>query len=230
MSATDAVRRAFGATAGDYDAARRQLIPGFEDFYDTAVAALPFAADAAPTIADLGAGTGILSARIADAFPNARLILIDLADEMLAIARQRLSGRSAVAFRTGDYAAAALPEDCDAVVSALSIHHLADAAKRRLFQRVFTALKPGGVFVNAEQVVGPTPALERFYDARWLAQVRAAGVTPEALAAARERMREDRPATLAAQMGWLAEAGFIEVDCFYKNGRFAVYAGRKPAV
>lgn len=229
MSATDAVRRAFGATAGDYDAARRQLIPGFEDFYGTAVAALPFAADAALTIADLGAGTGILSARIADAFPNARLILIDLADEMLAIARQRLSGRGAAEFRTGDYAAGALPEGCDAVVSALSIHHLADDAKRRLFARIFAALEPGGAFVNAEQVLGPTPELERFYDARWLDQVRAAGVTTEALAAARERMREDRPATLAAQMGWLAEAGFAEVDCLYKNGRFAVYAGRKPA-
>lgn len=229
MSATDAVRRAFGTTAGDYDSARRQLIPGFDDFYGTAVAALPFAADSALTIADLGAGTGLLAARIAEAFPRARLILIDLADEMLAIARKRLAGRNAVEFRTGDYATAALPEGCDAVASALSIHHLPDDAKRRLFGRIYAALKPGGVFVNAEQVLGPTPELERFYDARWLAQVRAAGTTPEALAAARERMREDRPATLAAQMGWLADAGFADVDCLYKNGRFAVYVGRKPA-
>lgn len=47
------------------------------------------------------------------------------------------------------------PRPWDAIVSALAIHHLDDAAKRELFARVHAALAPGGMFVNAEQVAGP---------------------------------------------------------------------------
>jgi tRNA (cmo5U34)-methyltransferase len=42
------------------------------------------------------------------------------------------------------------------VVSALAIHHLDDDAKQDLNARVREVLRPGGVFVNAEQVRGPT--------------------------------------------------------------------------
>jgi cyclopropane fatty-acyl-phospholipid synthase-like methyltransferase len=47
-----------------------------------------------------------------------------------------------------------LVPDFDAIVSALAIHHLEDAEKRSLFARIHERLRPGGVFVNAEQVVG----------------------------------------------------------------------------
>jgi hypothetical protein len=55
----------------------------------------------------------------------------------------------------------------DAVGLALAIHHLEDDEKRDLFARVFQALRPGGVFVNAEQAAGATPALDGFGRA-WL--------------------------------------------------------------
>jgi SAM-dependent methyltransferase len=58
----------------------------------------------------------------------------------------------------------------DAVVTALAVHHLDDAGKRSLYRRVADALAPGGVFVNAEQVAGPTPELDRRYHEVWLAR------------------------------------------------------------
>ena len=88
-------------------------------------------------------------------------------------------------------------------------------------------MAPGGMFVNADQVAGPTKALEAAYDRAWLVAVRRAGATEEEIAGARTRMTEDRCAPLADQLGWLADAGFVDVDCWFKDGRFAVYAGRK---
>ena len=38
-------------------------------------------------------------------------------------------------------------------------------------------------------------------------------------------MAEDHPATLEVQLAWLREVGFRHVDCWYKNGRFAVFSG-----
>ncbi|MBQ1044598.1 SAM-dependent methyltransferase, partial [Micromonospora sp. C72] len=83
-------------------------------------------------------------------------------------------------------------------------------------------------FVNAEQVAGPTPALDRRYDEVWTARITELGSDAEEIAGARERMRHDRPATVADQCRWLAEAGLVDVDCFFKEWRFAVFGGARP--
>ena len=53
------------------------------------------------------------------------------------------------------------------------------------------------------------------------------GASERAVAAALERMKFDRAATLEEQLDWLSDAGFREVVCTYKNLMFAVYAGTK---
>src|SRR4029077_2099200 len=118
-----AVRKAFAADADNYDRARRKLVPCFDDFYRTAPELLPFGADDRFELLDLGAGSGLLSAMIAEAFPQARLTLFDVT-QILMIARQRLKPFvKRVKFVTADFAAAAPSKSYDAVVSALALYH-----------------------------------------------------------------------------------------------------------
>ncbi len=225
-----AIAESFDRAAATYDGLRRALIPCFDDFYGAVLTLLADAAGRTPRILDLGAGTGLLSALLLERLPEARLTLVDLSEGMLDRARLRFdrhqSGR--IAFAVADYTEADLGGPYDAVVSALSIHHLEDPAKRALFQRLFQALRPGGLFVNADQVAGPTLARDAHYRALWLRAVRDAEVPEEELAAARQRMSHDRLAPLAAQLGWLREAGFTDVDCAFKHWSFAVYSGTRP--
>ena len=225
------VGAAFDAAAGDYDRARRQLVPGFDRFYGAALESVPFGREGRIKVLDLGAGTGLLGAMVAERFPRSRVTLVDLSVEMLRVARRRLAGEPGrFEFRNMDYARKALPggpRGYDLVVSALSIHHLTHSDKRELFEKVYGVLAGGGVFVNADQVQGETPEEEARYDEWWLRRVREAGVSQEDLDAALARMRADRNATLGAQLGWLKEAGFEEVGCSYRDHRFAVYNGRK---
>jgi tRNA (cmo5U34)-methyltransferase len=37
----------------------------------------------------------------------------------------------------------------------------------------------------------------------------------------------NRPDTLEDQLAALRSAGYLDVDCFYKNGMFAVFGGKK---
>ena len=126
-----------------------------------------------------------------------------------------------------DYAREPLPGEYEAVVSALSVHHLDGTGKRELFRKVYGVLCSGGVFVNADQVLGSTPEIEARYREMWFRRVRERGVSEEDLAAALARMEEDKMSTLEEQKAWLEEAGFRQVDCPYKNYSFAVYGGYK---
>jgi tRNA (cmo5U34)-methyltransferase len=115
----------------------------------------------------------------------------------------------------------------DAVVSALAIHHLDDEAKAQLFARVHAGLAPGGIFVNAEQVAGPTALFDDAY-ATWHARAATAlGATAGEWAAAQARMREDRTASVDRHLGWLRDAGFRDSDCLFKHHNFAVLVARR---
>jgi tRNA (cmo5U34)-methyltransferase len=227
------VQAAFDAAAQDYDRTRRQLIPCFDDFYQTVIERLPFAGCEAPRVLDLGAGTGLLAAGILAAHPSVDVTLVDVAEAMLAQARTRLfraaeAGRAH--FLVSDLAKLELPGSFDAVVSALAIHHLEAASKRDLFVRVRRALRPGGLFLNADQIRGSTPRLEAIHKAAWLAQVKERGVSPKDLFAAQERMEFDRTDTLEAQLAWLKDAGFCDVGCYFQHYMFAVFGGFKADV
>jgi tRNA (cmo5U34)-methyltransferase len=219
----------FGQAAGDYDRARRQLVPGLDRFYGAVLESTPFGTEEELRVLDLGAGTGLLSAKVAERFPRSRITLVDLSVEMLRVARRRFAGEPGrFEFRAMDYARKPLPRGAfDLIVSALSIHHLTHGDKRELFGKVHDSLAEGGHFVNADQVRGETPEEEEFYKEWWLRRVREAGVSEEDLTSALSRMRADRNATLGAQLGWLAEAGFEEIGCRYRDHMFAVYNGKK---
>ncbi len=215
----------FDQHARDYDALRRRLVPSFDEFYGAALEAVALATRPITRVLDLGAGTGLLAAMVARAHPDAELVLLDGAGEMLAQARERLGDRASyVTADLGD----PLPEGpWDAVVSALAIHHLDDDGKRGLFARVHDVLAPGGTFANAEQVLGPTPELDAVYLRRHRTEALSLGASAAEWEAALERMSHDRCATAADQLAWLREAGFTDVDSPWRSGRFAVLAGRR---
>lgn len=220
----------FDAAAAAYDRTRRQLLPCFDDFYGAVPRLIERRPDEALEVLDLGAGTGLLTMHLAHAFPRARFTLIDVAERMLDVARERFAGDAdsgRFRFVLADYSRIELPRSQDAVVSSLSIHHLEDGEKRGLFARILAALASGGVFVNAEQVRGATPAMEDAWQRSWLASARASGVARADLDAAIERMRADRTATLDEQLAWLRAAGFRDVGCVFQAERFAVYSGRR---
>ncbi len=206
---------------------RRRLVPAFDAFYSNALAALEFlAGEPVERVLDLGAGTGLMSTAVAQAYPAARFELLDESKEMLEEAQERLAGRVATV-HVRDMAAG-LPEGpFDAVVSALAIHHLSDADKRSLFTDIHEQLRPGGVFVNAEQVLGPTAALAELYREVWERSCAELGASQAEIASARERREHDRCADVESQLDWLAEAGFATVDCVYKLWEQAVIVAVK---
>lgn len=217
----------FGKYAQVYDADRRPLIPHYDSFYGEGLRLVADEAQGRPLrVLDLGAGTGLFGAMALERLNVTELRLIDGSDAMLERARTRFGEDPRVSYQTADMVDVDLGSGWDLILSSLAIHHLTHDQKRGLYARIRRALAPEGRFINAEQVLGPTPEQERRYREFWQQDARAAGVDEAGIAASLDRQRHDIGAPTSEQLIWLRDAGFAEVDCLFKYWCFAVITGR----
>ena len=93
--------------------------------------------------------------------------------------------------------------------------------------QIYKALKNNGIFINADNVKGPTPFLDKLYKDEWERNVKSQGISTKAWKAALIRTQIDQLSPLADQLKCLQDIGFKQVDCFYKNFQRAVFGGRK---
>lgn len=224
------VQTTFNSIASVYDANRSKLIPCFDDLYSIPVSLVQNQIgnrNKKPMVLDIGAGTGLLTSFLFQKYPGARVTLIDMAEEMLNVARERFKGNRNIKYISADYSGYNFSETFDVIMSAMSIHHLSNPGKRKLFSKIYGLLNPGGIFVNAEQVLGETPELEALYKKRWEALIREEGVPEKQILLWRERLKLDREATPEDQVKWLKKAGFSIAGCPYKFFKFAVMFGVK---
>jgi tRNA (cmo5U34)-methyltransferase len=224
------IRKHFEAEAAIYDANIVRLIPHYGEMLDALVSALPFGLGSSPRVLDLGSGTGTLSARILERYPEAEVVCLDMAAGMLSMAQAKLASSRKVSFVQADFSSWEGEGKFDAVVSSLALHHLIDdGAKRVFFAKVKDLLAPGGSFVTADVVLSSDPDLQGMYLKKWrdymLKAVSASDVDDIWFPSYE---REDRPAVLADQLGWLADTGFQAVDVIWKWYNFAVYGGKRP--
>jgi SAM-dependent methyltransferase len=127
--------------------------------------------------------------------------------------------------RRGDFFDA-LPA-CDAVVASLSLHHVAEPAKKgELYRRIRRALRPGGMLVIGDCELHPDGAGEQRNRAEWSAHMQRHGLTEaEALAAFATWNAEDHYLPLTDELRLLGEAGFARPDVWWRRGPCAIYGG-----
>lgn len=211
----------------EYDARIRTFIPAYEELVAAAAEVLRAVQATAPTIVDLGVGTGALALRCLEVRPEARLVGIDADEGMLEVARARLAGRPRVELRRGDFLAADLPP-CDAIVASLALHHApTEEAKRALYAACRRALRPGGVLVSADPFPARHPRLAARQREAWLAHLRRSYSAREAEGHLRQWAEEDVYFPLGQELAWLRGAG-LEPEVVWRRAGFAVVAAFRP--
>lgn len=220
------IKAQFDNISAMYDKQRRQLLPCFDDYYNLPVSMLDFKGET-PNILDIGSGTGLFSAIVLQKYPKAKFTLIDLSEKMLHIAKKRFKGNQSFQFIVADYTRHHFQEKFDIIISALSIHHLAHVEKEKLYIKCYNMLNEQGVFINADQVLSPSPEIEKMFAALWRGFVEQSGLDKEEIQKGYERVSFDNPSTLADQLLWLKKAGFENVDSLYKYYHFCVLYAKK---
>lgn len=198
---TRSVGHHFDAWAPSYDAQIREMVPRYEEIHETLLALL--ALRPPERFLDLGSGTGYTLRRVLEAFPSTNAVGLDVSNEMLDRARERLAGlESQVELRLSDIARPELADTYDAIVSILAVHHLHPDEKRHLFSRIWEHIEPGGVFLLADYFRPAMAKLSELYDLP---------DEPDP-----HEVEHDHPDTAAEHLTWLTAAGFAAVDVVWK--------------
>ncbi|MDP2730057.1 MAG: class I SAM-dependent methyltransferase [Dehalococcoidales bacterium] len=212
-------------------------------FREKLVSLLPFQPESAIRVLDIGAGDGVLSQTLLQAYPNAQLVCHDFSEIMLGHARQRLGQfPNAVTFIQGDLRDPAWAQDIegnfDAIISSVAIHNVAELEQghperlQEIYKEIFNLVKPGGCFFNYDHMGSPGQVISKLY--RWerfateQARLKAETGVEKSRQELEQEYQERRhyrqgktssqdAGTILEQLGWLKEAGFDEVDCLWKE-------------
>ncbi len=191
----------FDEWAARYDADIRVQVPRYDEIQDTVVSLLSLRPP--HRVLDLVVGTGVTALRVLEALPEARVVGLDVSQEMLGRARQRLKAhRRRVTLRAANISAPEIDGLYDAIVSVLAVHHLWADEKRHLFSRLWEHLSPGGILVVADAFRHASHRLLELYDYP----------RPEDP----HEAEHDHLDTAADHLDWLQAAGFASVDVAWK--------------
>jgi tRNA (cmo5U34)-methyltransferase len=203
---------------------------------------IPQPLDAPIRVLDLGAGYGALAAAVLRERPNATAVCQDASAAMLQMGREKNSDlEQRMSFIQGSLESPdwlkPIEGSFDVVISSRALHHFTENQRRRhIFKEAFELVRSGGCFINADNVRGDTKSLsDRYRRAR---EDYLDGIIRQA-SNGKSNLAEVKAATpssyhgphnngyLAEELAWLKEAGFVDVDCFWKFTTMVVYGGFK---
>jgi tRNA (cmo5U34)-methyltransferase len=192
-----------------------------------------------PHIIDLGCGDGAVTKVLLGVHDNLLSTLIDGSEHMLESARKNIPRANIkeiihISFQEL-YCSSAIKDNADFIVSSLAIHHLNDIEKNHLFKYIYTKLNPGGVFINYDPVLSSSQELEQFELLMWKEWIvnYEAAISPrrdkslDIIPSEYKSNKDNVPSTLDSQLEMLRNAGFLDVNLFYKYGLFCLFGGKK---
>jgi tRNA (cmo5U34)-methyltransferase len=214
----------------DYDRLIRQLVPGYAAMRAAHMALLRklLPADRRCLVLDLGGGTGALAEAVAETLPLAEVEIWDIDPAMLGVARERCA-RFGPRIRYVERSFAGPLTPCDAVVACIALHHVKDlAAKGAIYRNIHTALRPGGLFLNADTAIAAAGALREFSYREWINAMAPHGINEaQARAHFASWAHEDYYPPLTAELRLVGEAGFGDPECFWREIPFLIFGGIK---
>lgn len=222
------VKEHFNSEADIFDERVVRIVPYYKDMLEALVAAVPFSPGRPVRVADLGCGTGTISYLIKKRFPKARITCVDLSQNMLDIAAKKLKGSKGTEFVLADLTKYGFDGKYDAIVSSLALHHISPGRdKYKIYEKICSALKKGGVFINADIIVSEDSVFQQIYLQKWAEFILRSYSKEQVRQNYQRYKREDRPAALLSELDMMKKAGFRHAEIFWKYYNFAVYGGVK---
>lgn len=218
----------------DYDTCSDYVVPWNDEIqetvYRTSLRYLSWKKEGVINALDLGVGTA-RGGEIFLANNACRLTGIDFSEKMLEKAENHLQMNNMmqrIQLINADFTNWQFPaEEFDLCFSAIAIHNATHEEKAKLFKNIYSALKPGGVFVNGDFIESESQEGQKSWENYHRTYMDKHLNGGELRAWLRHAFEEDKPAKLSDQQKWIAETGFKEYSVLWQKNNLAVYFARK---
>jgi len=222
-------QRIFEDLSKEWDERALKYIPFYNEMVNTLISTIPFDADKNIKVLDLGCGTGEIGRRIKEKFPVAVIECVDMAANMIDVAKNKLSQYADISFQVANFTDYSFDKKYDVIFSSLAIHHLEYVEQKQLYEKIYNALSDGGIFIQAEYILGANEFLKDLNINSYYKLVRK-NLTQEEFDdwIKRRNMHDiDRPVKLAEHFSWMQGIGFKDIDVVWKKYQCAVFCGTK---
>lgn len=228
-SQIEKIKNHFDEEALEFDSIILKLIPYYNEMVEALVSSISYDYDSKFNVIDLGCGTGTILKIIKERYPNAVLTAVDISEYMIELTKHKLSNAENITYYVDDFYNFDFTKEYNVVVSSLALHHLVnDDDKKMFYKKIYNSLSTGGIFINADVVLGTSNTIQKMYMSKWIQYmnkyVSMEEIEQKWIPTYKE---EDRPTTMMNHIDWLKEIGFNDIDIVWKYYNFCVYSGMK---
>lgn len=222
------LKKHFNKEAEAFDNQVLKNIPKYPEMLTVLINAIPDNKEN-PKVLDLGCGTGNITQKLLTRFPQAEVTCLDLSENMIKIAKNKLSQYKSIKYIIGDFTETEITEKYDAIISSLALHHIPnDKEKQEMYKAIYEALNENGVFYNADVILGNSTYNEELNNKIAQEDMINNGVTLEEIQEHKgKREANDIPTTIYNHIKMLENIGFQEIDIIWKYYANAVYGATK---
>lgn len=193
-----------------------KFVPGYAVMHRLVIQLLHERAGADAHVLVLGAGGGMELSAFAAAMPDWSFTGVDPSAQMLAQAKRQMGEAQARVTWVEGVITDAPDGPFDAATCLLTLHLLAEDAKRATLRSILQRLKPGAPFAVVDNCIGSAPDAQVQLD-RYARFALVSGVDPADVARARAGVEAMLPCSLtpAREEALLREAGLSNVELFF---------------
>lgn len=139
----------FAARVEGYEEHMMTEINGCKEVYVEMARLVP---DTCEKLLDLGCGTGVELDNIFEKLPDLQVTGIDLTQAMLDKLQEKFAGKNVTAICGNYFDVCFGAQLYDCAVSFETMHHFSHEAKVGLYEKIYKALKPGGMYIECGAV------------------------------------------------------------------------------
>jgi tRNA (cmo5U34)-methyltransferase len=215
-----------GDVAAAFDDMLARSIPQYDVMRDAVFSIGQHFVKHGTNVVDLGCSRGESLASFVDKFgAHNRFVGVEVSEPMLVAARARFDGyikTGVVDVKNLDLRRCYPPVSASLTMAVLTLQFVPIEHRQRVVQDVFDHTISGGAFVLVEKVLGATARIDRLLVDRYYKMKADHGYSQDSIE--RKRLALEGvlvPVTAAWNEELLRQAGFTEIDCFWRWANFA---------
>ncbi|WP_281636708.1 class I SAM-dependent methyltransferase [Flavobacterium marginilacus] len=185
----------------------------------------------AVNVLDIGCGAGNYTLKMLSKIPNLNSVLIDLSQNMLDKAQERVLATTTGKVETiqGDIRDIELPRNhFDIILAGAVLHHLReDSDWEFVFQKLYNSLSPGGCLMISDLLVQDHEGVNQMVWERYADYLTQHGGQEYQQKVFDYIEIEDTPRSMTYQLELMKKVGFSSVEILHKNACFGTFGGIK---